>query len=485
MADVSQDQGGTPPRRPVLRPFTGRLLSAGQGALRPLGSRRPAVSPFASSTAPAPAEEISPAQQSATPPLSGEGAAMPAVEAQTAAAVEPTQVLLAESPVGRASAAEAMDTIGGVGELADDLATSGEIAGDRAQGFDDAATSAFDDSIERDSDATSQLVSGEVGAAMEDDAYPTADRAPAPGDSAAEASALDVTTLDVTTREDASLGNRELVTFDASYDDVTFGGAPERDSAAAADACAPGAIDPFARRTDDAFDDHAANAGHVDGLAAADLAFDAGGAGEVERLAPTVEGDAPRAMVDGFSEFVVDDSAYAATDDDLSYVFAPHDEYVDDSTPSEASAPGGTRDGESESEAQDAMHAAYIPPALLSLSEDVVGFPGDAPLPTAEVPELSADAEVAGAVAMRDSGQVAWSTAEALTTAVGATAAMAERSRAESESGVREARAHAAATLEKVAERVRRGEIVSSPDANASPESVLASVLAFLLSART
>lgn len=46
MADVSQDQGGSAPRRPVLRPFSGQR-SQGQGALKPLGARRPAIATFA------------------------------------------------------------------------------------------------------------------------------------------------------------------------------------------------------------------------------------------------------------------------------------------------------------------------------------------------------------------------------------------------------------------------------------------------------
>lgn len=47
MADVSQDQGGTVPRRPVLRPFSGNPRGAGQGPLKALGARRIAVAPFA------------------------------------------------------------------------------------------------------------------------------------------------------------------------------------------------------------------------------------------------------------------------------------------------------------------------------------------------------------------------------------------------------------------------------------------------------
>jgi len=46
MADVSQDQGGSTPRRPVLRPFSGQR-SQGQGGLKPLGARRPAIASFA------------------------------------------------------------------------------------------------------------------------------------------------------------------------------------------------------------------------------------------------------------------------------------------------------------------------------------------------------------------------------------------------------------------------------------------------------
>lgn len=426
MADVSQDQGGTPSRRPVLRPFTGRPLSAGPGGLRPLGARRPAVSPFASSAAPAPVDEVTPSQRSATPPLSGDGEASAAVDTAAATAAETTHVLLVESPAEPASDAEPVEAIGSVGESVAEAPVSDAFAGALA------------------SDLAGDLALGDFGAATEDDGYPSTDLPPALGDSALKASALDVSAF-----EDTSLGNCELVTFDAPSDDQSE------------------------------------NAGHVDGFAAADVAFHASSAGDVECLDPAVEVDAPRAMVGGFSEFVVDDSAYAATDDDLSYAFAPRDESLDDSTPSEASGRGGTLDVEAASEAQEAMHAAYVPPALLSLSEDVVGFPGDAPLPTAAVPEVSADVEVAGAVALSGAGQVAWNTAEALTSTVDATAVAAGLPGAESDSGVREARSHAAATLEMVAERVRRGEIVSSPDANASPESVLASVLAFLLSART
>ncbi len=46
MADAPKDLDGASSRRPALRPFSGRPSSGGQGALRPLGSRRPAAPPF-------------------------------------------------------------------------------------------------------------------------------------------------------------------------------------------------------------------------------------------------------------------------------------------------------------------------------------------------------------------------------------------------------------------------------------------------------
>ncbi len=48
-----------------------------------------------------------------------------------------------------------------------------------------------------------------------------------------------------------------------------------------------------------------------------------------------------------------------------------------------------------------------------------------------------------------------------------------------------ETRAHVLSTLEMVARRVRAGEIVPAIDAGATPEAVLASVLASILSSRT
>lgn len=65
MADGSKDQGGHPAGRPLLRPFSGNGGSV-QGSLRPLGSRRIAVSPLARTAPPTEAE----APGRATPALS-------------------------------------------------------------------------------------------------------------------------------------------------------------------------------------------------------------------------------------------------------------------------------------------------------------------------------------------------------------------------------------------------------------------------------
>jgi len=87
MADVSKDPGGPPAGRPLLRPFSGHGGVA-QGALRPLGARRIAVSPHARSETPTdsgtPTPTVVPASSAAEASESGRATA--AIDGSDAAA---------------------------------------------------------------------------------------------------------------------------------------------------------------------------------------------------------------------------------------------------------------------------------------------------------------------------------------------------------------------------------------------------------------
>ncbi len=123
MADVSQDQGGTVPRRPVLRPFSGNPRGAGQGPLKALGARRIAVAPFAHVPEGGSAEAVT---ASATPP---------GVEASAEASVE--RVFAPDAATALTSVETALE-IEGTNSTAPDLAAVDESTAVAEGGFSSA-----------------------------------------------------------------------------------------------------------------------------------------------------------------------------------------------------------------------------------------------------------------------------------------------------------------------------------------------------------
>ena len=123
MADVSQDQGGTVPRRPVLRPFSGNPRGAGQGPLKALGARRIAVAPFAHVPEGGSAEAVT---ASATPP---------GVEASAEASVE--RVFAPDAATALTSVETALE-IEGTNSTAPDLAAVDESTTVAEGGFSSA-----------------------------------------------------------------------------------------------------------------------------------------------------------------------------------------------------------------------------------------------------------------------------------------------------------------------------------------------------------
>ena len=123
MADVSQDQGGTVPRRPVLRPFSGNPRGAGQGPLKALGARRIAVAPFAHVPEGGSDEAVT---ASATPP---------GVEASAEASVE--RVFAPDAATALTSVETALE-IEGTNSTAPDLAAVDESTAVAEGGFSSA-----------------------------------------------------------------------------------------------------------------------------------------------------------------------------------------------------------------------------------------------------------------------------------------------------------------------------------------------------------
>ncbi len=91
MADAPKDLDGASSRRPALRPFSGLLPKGGEGALRPLGARRPAAAPFSVGSPSAEAPE----RRRLTPPA----VAAHLGSAESAPAVYSTPSLLVAEPV--------------------------------------------------------------------------------------------------------------------------------------------------------------------------------------------------------------------------------------------------------------------------------------------------------------------------------------------------------------------------------------------------
>lgn len=462
MADVSKDQGDSPSRRPALRPFSGRTQGAGQGALRPMGARRPAVSPLAAVSAPTPSGDVSPIAEPAPAAASGDQG-----QAPDDAVVAATELVAGPSLAVAAPPAEVIGEGEAIAGRSDALAIDGM-----------------------------------------------------PADDVTEAASEPPSALDVSTLEPDATGNRELVTYESPYEDVAFGVArgdmadrgdaegahetsatatawdghtddlhdagPSATGAAAsaddgAEACLEAgpavgmeletvACDDVAREgsasdgpaSEGWARDDAASAGDGQRFAAAEMSPEPAGAGEVPQVAPLMTG--------GFAEFVVDDSAYAAMDDDLPFrrtVDVPDDAEPAMTAPSSAFE---STDSDPDRERQERAAAPYTPPALVAAGDGVLNLEDAFPQweGTGNASEVAASAD-------DDASPGADASQSTAGDPPGRAPAWGQEA----------ARSHAAELLQMVAERVRRGEIVASTDANASPEAVLASVLASLLSART
>ncbi len=462
MADVSQDQGGTPSRRPALRPFSGRPLGAGQGALRPLGARRPAVSPFAAPPQSDPTADVAQSQPLPLPhglsDADQSAASAQLLEGATAATsilvVPPSEI--AGDDARRRAIADGEEVFESKVPSAEDAAVTSAARESRSAGAD--ASGAAHDLFACDADGAAEMVI-EASPESQSDAYGEAHREVA--DSAALPTALDV----------ALLGSRALVTFDSTYDHLTFGASAGVASAEGVEGDADDALGPS------------------DGFAAAEWADVPPATDAADGEGATFGGPAdtpidPPAVTGGFTEFVVDDSAYA-TDDDFPWVRQAQEVEVAAPTPSdstwsseefatETTWPTEDARADATSSAPDVMlDASSVDASSVDVPAVDVGgvdaWGGDA--------HAAADDLVLRPAEARD--QMLWSSDDADASPVGLVDESAARA------GAGEGGSHVAATLEMVAQRVRNGEIVATTDVNASPEAVLASVLASLLSART
>lgn len=531
MADVSQDQGGTPPRRPVLRPFSGGARGAGQGPLKPLGARRLAVSSFPTG----PAAE-SPAAESkddaAVLPLGDAGTVAVAVESPPSMQAAPAVELLTAAP----------PTTEAPIELCDPAAIPLETAPD----------SALDLASLETRETTSSAWDGEgiaFGSAVAEPVVVSTERDPTPhaiaaiepttvqseprelsldpsnvamSSDGAHAFAVEMSKVDAGVETDEPLAADNAIEFATEAE--TIGIAPELEVLASTEA---GLVEPPSiERTDEIA--HESVSGFCDAESVAvsasvesdaigatpsvETQYDANGVGGVAEMVASIAasdetttsplGEAPSAAPEwsGELESVPLESqvseANVVVADELELVHTPNAAAEAELAPAEVPE---AIVGESAAPLLDVELAGFHlkPEEVLEVPAPIPGFErmiaappideveGASTAVAAVVNKLvdvgatiegDASGEGEGARAEEgDSWRVASAPPETLAQGDADLQEFVSRSRSQ---------AHVLETLEAVARRVRGGEIVPTTDAAASPEAVLASVLASLLSAR-
>lgn len=535
MADVSQDQGGTPPRRPVLRPFSGGARGAGQGPLKPLGARRLAVSSFP--TGPAAGSSAAEGHDDAAAlPLGDAGSVAVAVESPPSVQGSPGAEL---ETIDRPTAAASI-------ELSDPAAMPLETAPDSALDVASLDTRvATSTAWDGEGIAFGSAAAEPVAARAEPDATPHVIAAFEPTTVESEPGELSLEPSNVAMSADGAGAFAVMMPeFDASVETVepvaashaneaateveTIGRAPDLDALAAAEVILdePSSTE----RASDAGNESVSGfcdaesvsvstpveAVAIGAAPSVEAEFDEervedrleGVAGIVASIAVSDEattspvGEAPSAVPEWSGELESVRLEAHASEGDV--VVADAVELIH--TPN--------ADAEADLAGEEAPEAIVVESAAPLLDVELEGFhlkPEEvlevpAPIPgfermTAALPidnvegaptavaaaadesvgvraTIEGDASGDGEGASTEEGdpwRVASAPPETLAQGDADLQAFVSRSRSQ---------AHVLETLEAVARRVRGGEIVPTTDAGASPEAVLASVLASLLSAR-
>ena len=220
MDEVTKDQGAQPAVRPPLRPFSGQR-SEGQGALRPQGGRRVALSPFARPATPASSRliQVAPSSPSAVHP----GNSTPGIDcAPDAGATSGSKTTPPGSGVQRSRASDSPEALKPAAPATFDASVAPAHQPSPAERIDA-------------SEETSDLEALDVDIGMDAGVANTVaqsldrvDDASAEGGPEVARSALDISTLS------GRSGERAAASDDLSFDQVRFGSAVLRDEPRAA-----------------------------------------------------------------------------------------------------------------------------------------------------------------------------------------------------------------------------------------------------------
>lgn len=479
MADAPKDLDGASSRRPALRPFSGLVPKGGEGALRPLGARRPAAAPFSVGSPSAEAPE----RRRLTPPA----VAAHLGSAESAAAVYSTPSLLVAEQVP------------GQGESAAPETSAIEADG---QGYAESVSSPV-----RAPEPADEPLPPVVDSASA--AEPVSEPAAAETIQVGELNVLDAPVSQGPVVIETPLGASADADGDAHAEWLIHPTSstpvhPEdlwpHDLAADVDGLAFGFSDPSnlvetpADDESDWFDVGAAAADHREFAEASLDNADRDDSLEVvvaENAAETgfesVEASVPGVEPDsGESSVEVADAPVQLLDDELSAFRLSPNERVHEPSPIpgldalvstfEAAADVAEPSVVGQSDAANAPSldpvqgesvAAEVTTTPSTLDEiEAIGAPGTGPDLASDVESVSTGELPRGATPLVDVLAEGDASLQAFTANVAA-------------------HAHVLDTLEAVARRVRSGEIVPVTSASATPEAVLASVLASLLAPRT
>ncbi|MDP1860979.1 MAG: hypothetical protein Q8K82_20060 [Gemmatimonadaceae bacterium] len=454
MADVPKDSTGAAPKRPALRPFSGHSRDAGQGSSRPVAAGRPVVAPFAVR----PHQGVRPTPTVATPTH-----AVGPLVAQVMIERTPMQEYSSDPAAALTSSETLSATVAAV-PTDQESATAG-LSGSPELGRESPADGGSSDSVTDDT----------AGAAPSHTAQSTLQPS---GETVAFLAALDTSSLEKWSRNSSSLDSvvPEAGEDDASIsdiDDITYGSSAAHE---ARDTTSAEGLEVVSREEPNCDSGLLELVSEVAVHAVAD-----------DALVISVDAVSIPAAADVQGEALAPPEAveqYDLLDDALADFELDAGELVEVPRP----IPGPDLTLRDYVAAQGAQ-GAHALPLMLSADESVndEGNSGSIALTVDQTANLSATH--AGTVAPTLAATLAGAHEIAFAPSVDGGSSVsdvlplnAEMPAVDEELRAFVARAHVVEMLQVVARRVQAGEIVVVVDANATPEAVLARVLASLLS---